>query len=43
MVAQDKISAALKLPDLEDVADRLIGSALDLGGRDNISLILIEP
>ena len=43
MVAQDKISAALELPDLEDVADRLIGSALDMGGRDNISLILIEP
>ena len=42
MVAQDKISAALELPDLEDVADHLVARALDMGGRDNISLILIE-
>ena len=43
MLAQDKISAALALPDLEDVADHLVARALDMGGRDNISLILIEP
>ena len=43
MVDNEKIAAALSCSDLEEVADRLIGDALDMGGRDNISLILIEP
>ena len=41
-VDDEKMSAALSCPDLDEVADRLIGDALDMGGRDNISLILIE-
>jgi protein phosphatase len=43
MVDDEKISAALCCADLDEGADRLIGDALDMGGRDNISLILIEP
>ena len=43
MVDDEKIAAALSCSDLDEVADRLIGDALDMGGRDNISLILIEP
>jgi serine/threonine protein phosphatase PrpC len=37
------MSQALALEDLEDAADQLLGFALDMGGKDNISLILIEP
>lgn len=43
MVSQEKMSQALALDDLEDAADQLLGFALDMGGKDNISLILIEP
>jgi serine/threonine protein phosphatase PrpC len=43
MVDDEKMAAALSCSDLDEVADRLIGDALDMGGRDNISLILIEP
>lgn len=43
MVTQEKMSQALAADDLEDAADQLLGFALDMGGRDNISLILIEP
>ena len=43
MVSEEKMSQALALEDLEDAADQLLGFALDMGGKDNISLILIEP
>jgi serine/threonine protein phosphatase PrpC len=43
MVSEEKLSQALALEDLEDAADQLLGFALDMGGKDNISLILIEP
>ena len=43
MVASEKIVAAMAIADLDEAADRLMSNALDMGGRDNISLILIEP
>jgi protein phosphatase len=43
MVSQEKMSQALAREDLEDAADQLLGFALDMGAKDNISLILIEP
>ena len=42
-VVVEKISQALSTEDLDEAADRLISHALDMGGNDNISLILIEP
>ena len=42
MVADDEMAALLRLPDLEEAADRLIGAALDAGGQDNVSLVLVE-
>ena len=43
MVSPEKMSEAMMQEDLEDAADQLLGFALDMGGKDNISLILIEP
>lgn len=43
MVSLEKMSQAMMLGDLEEAADQLLGYALDMGGKDNISLILIEP
>ena len=37
------MAEVLALDDLESAADTLLGQALDMGGHDNISLILIEP
>lgn len=43
MVEDAKIGVAMAIPDLEDAASQLLSEALDMGGKDNISLILIEP
>ena len=43
MVSAEKIAQSMALQDIEEAADQLLGCALDMGGKDNISLILIEP
>ena len=37
------MAQVLARDDLESAAEKLLGRALDMGGHDNISLILIEP
>lgn len=43
MVPAEKIARAMANNDLQGAADQLLGDALDMGGKDNISLILIDP
>ncbi len=43
LVSEDYMAEVLAREDLEAAADTLLGQALDMGGHDNISLILIEP
>ena len=43
LVSEDYMAELLAREDLEAAADTLLGRALDMGGHDNISLILIEP
>ncbi len=42
MVPAEKIARAMSNNDLQGAADQLLGDALDMGGKDNISLILID-
>ncbi|MEM7002282.1 MAG: protein phosphatase 2C domain-containing protein [Pseudomonadota bacterium] len=42
LVSGDKLKTALALPDMEEAADTLLKAALDRGGRDNISLVIID-
>ena len=42
MVAQDEMERLAQLPDLEEAADKLIDAALDAGGQDNVSLVLVQ-
>lgn len=42
LVEIEVIQAGLVLPEVEDVAEQLIKDALDKGGRDNISVIVID-
>ena len=37
-----QLAAELGQPDMEQIADTLLAAALDLGGRDNITFILME-
>jgi serine/threonine protein phosphatase PrpC len=37
------MASALGLSDLQEAADVLLGYAMDMGGTDNISVVLIEP
>ncbi len=43
MVSHDEIEALLKVDDIEEAATELLRAALDAGGRDNVSLTLIDP
>ena len=43
LVTPDKMASALGLSDLQEAADVLLGYAMDMGGTDNISVVLIEP
>ena len=43
MVEPDAILAHMTLPDLTDAVDDLVQSALHHGGRDNVTVIAIEP
>jgi serine/threonine protein phosphatase PrpC len=43
LVSEDFMAQVLARDDLESAAEKLLGRALDMGGHDNISLILIEP
>ena len=43
LVSEDYMAEVLARENLEAAADSLLGRALDMGGHDNISLILIEP
>ena len=42
LVAKDDLSRLMAEEDLEEAADQMVREALDHGGRDNISLILIQ-
>ncbi len=42
MVADEKMADILKNNRLEKAADKLIAAALDAGGRDNVSLVLLQ-
>lgn len=43
LVTPGKMASALGLSDLQEAADVLLGYAMDMGGTDNISVVLIEP
>ena len=43
LVTPDKMASALGLSDLQEAADVLLEYAMDMGGTDNISVVLIEP
>lgn len=43
LVSEEFMARVLAREDLEVAAETLLGQALDMGGHDNISLILIEP
>ena len=43
LVSEEYMAEVLAREDLEAAAETLLGRALDMGGHDNISLILIEP
>jgi len=43
MVDDARICELMQIPDLETCSDELIKAALDRGGRDNVSVVLIEP
>jgi protein phosphatase len=43
LVTPNKMASALGLSDLQEAADVLLGYAMDMGGTDNISVVLIEP
>lgn len=42
MVADEKMAEIIKNNKLEKAADKLIAAALDAGGRDNVSLVLLQ-
>lgn len=42
MVPEEKMAEILKTGKLEKAADKLIAAAMDAGGRDNISLVLLQ-
>ncbi|HET6759285.1 MAG TPA: protein phosphatase 2C domain-containing protein, partial [Propionibacteriaceae bacterium] len=42
LIDDDVIEAALRLPDVSDAAQRLIGEALQQGGIDNITVIVAD-
>ena len=42
LVGAEELARIMATPDLNQCADQLIKSALDKGGRDNVSLVLIE-
>lgn len=41
-VADDDIASALRLPDLAEVADVLVRTALESGGRDNVTVVVAD-
>ena len=43
LVTPGKMASALGLSDLQEAADVLLEYAMDMGGTDNISVVLIEP
>jgi protein phosphatase len=42
MVEESEIESALKTLSLEEAAEQLLKLALDNGGRDNVSLVLLK-
>ena len=42
MVDEEEMAATLKALPLEEAADHLLKMALDNGGRDNVSLMLLK-
>jgi len=43
MVPSARMAELMAMPDLDDAATEMVRVALDEGGHDNVSLILIEP
>ncbi len=42
LVEKEKLQQLMSWPDLEEAADQMMREALDQGGRDNISLVLVS-
>lgn len=42
MISKEKLQLALTTEDLQETADKLMQAALDGGGKDNISLVLLQ-
>jgi serine/threonine protein phosphatase PrpC len=42
MVQKSELQEMMAVENLEEAADRMLRAALDAGGRDNISLVLLQ-